>query len=214
MPPLSFDPKEVLTTHLLVLQEEHTAFSTQIDQYSAQVKQKDARISELETHLIALYEMNLQLEGATKVEDKHVLRIAELEQQLLLARSERLSINRLDSNDPSVFENESLQRLKEWKRNIEYCIDQAEDREEEARLLKKKMGEDEREKTLGQKKTGGMEQQKKRTETDESMLPFSHLGLSGYLNRNHRLTQKYTDYPEPRPKGEKKEPKAKEKQLE
>jgi len=213
MPLPRFDPKEILTTHLLVLQEEHTAFSTQISQYSAQVEQKSTRISELETHLIALHEMNLQLEEVAKVEDRHVLRITELEQQLLLARSEKPSISGLDTNNPSVFEKESLLRLKEWKRNIEYCIDQAEDREEEARLLSKKTSNDEREETFSQRKIGELEEQSKRSKVDESVLPFSQLGLSGYLNRNHRLTQKYTEYPKPRSKREKKEEEGNEKQL-
>jgi hypothetical protein len=185
------------------MQEENTAFSAQIEQHSAQSKQQSARISELELRLVVLHERNLQLEIAVRNENKQTLRIAELEQQLSLIRSQKVSVGSLDTNDPSVFEEESLERLKEWKCNIEYCIDQAEDREEEARLINRKKN-NEQDMAFGRNAIGKVEQQKKKTVIDESVLPFSQLGLSGYLNRNHRLTQKYTEYPEPRPKGEEK----------
>jgi hypothetical protein len=113
--------------------------------------------------------------------DHYRERCDELEAELRRAREQLnrgLKMKDLDTSDPTVFQGESLQRMREWKRCVEFVIDEKEDAEE-----------------LG--KTGASTKIGTKPET---VLPFSQVGLSGFLTKNHRLTQKYTEYPDMKPK--------------
>ncbi len=76
-----------------------------------------------------------------------------------------------------------MERLREWRRILEWVI-------EEERKEEEKEGKREREKEEGKWKG-------KRQGTE---LPFSPSNLTGFLTKNHQLTQGRTQYPKPRPK--------------
>ncbi len=121
--------------------------------------------------------------------DHYRERCDELEAELRKARKQlnrRLKMEDLDTSDLTIFQGESLERMREWKRCIDFVIDEKEDAEE--------MGM-----TGGSKKIG---------KKPETVLPFSQVGLSGFLTKNHRLTQKYTEYPDMKPKKKAPEPPA------
>jgi hypothetical protein len=89
--------------------------------------------------------------------------------------------------DAEIFEGESLERLKEWRRVLEWVIEE-EERKEEGKEGKEGKRESEGEEGKGKGRRHGTE------------LPFSSSNLTGFLTKNHQLTQGRTQYPEPRPK--------------
>jgi hypothetical protein len=101
--------------------------------------------------------------------------------------------------DPSIFNGESLERLRQWRECLDFVIEEVEER---VRLEDK-----EKEKERGV--DGGEGQRERREEVGrvkgrgkgfETELPFSPSNLAGFLTKNHQLTQARTQYPEPRPK--------------
>lgn len=117
--------------------------------------------------------------------DHYRQRCEELEQELNEMRvrlTNKVKMSDLDVNNPSIFYGESLERLRGWQKCIAFCIEESEAEERMESLSTCVSGKG----ALGQ----------------ETLLPFSPLGLSGNLTRNHRLTQKYTEYPEPKAKEE------------
>lgn len=84
--------------------------------------------------------------------------------------------------DPCIFEGESLERLREWRTCLDWLIEERVETEGKQDLEK---AEKER-----SEKGKGM----------ETELPFSPSNLTGFLTRNHQLTQGRTQYPEPRAK--------------
>ena len=60
--------------------------------------------------------------------------------------------------------------------------------------------EREKEDDEGKREDGGKAGDERREKGLETGLPFSPSNLTGFLTRNHRLTQGRTQYPEPRAK--------------
>jgi hypothetical protein len=91
--------------------------------------------------------------------------------------------------DPCIFGGESLERLREWRKCLDWLI--------EERLEKEGREDDE-----GKKEDGGKakEERRGRGKGIETELPFSPSNLTGFLTKNHQLTQGRTQYPEPRAK--------------
>ncbi len=119
--------------------------------------------------------------------DHFSTRCSELESQLQAAQAQlsaKFTLKDLATNDTSIFESETLERLREWKKCLDFVIGEKEDAER-------------REIERGNGKREGEGKKVKETGAE---LPFSQLGLSGFLTSNHRLTQKHTEYPDPKPK--------------
>jgi hypothetical protein len=87
--------------------------------------------------------------------------------------------------DPCIFEGESLERLRGWRECLDGLIEERVKNEEEGKMEEGRIMREER-----REKGKGM----------EAELPFSPSNLTGFLTRNHQLTQGRTEYPEPRAK--------------
>jgi hypothetical protein len=87
--------------------------------------------------------------------------------------------------DPCIFEGESLERLREWRRCLDWLIEERVKNEDEGKMEEGRIIREER-----REKGKGL----------ETELPFSPSNLTGFLTRNHKLTQGRTEYPEPRTK--------------
>ncbi|KAE9378928.1 hypothetical protein N431DRAFT_433940 [Stipitochalara longipes BDJ] len=100
--------------------------------------------------------------------------------------------------DPSIFNDESLERLREWRQCLDFVIEEVEEKmkmEEKSEEVSAKWEEERGEEEKGEKK-----QKKGKTRGFETELPFSPSNLADFLTKNHQLTQGRTQYPEPRPK--------------
>jgi hypothetical protein len=87
--------------------------------------------------------------------------------------------------DPCIFEGESLAQLRGWRECLDWLIEERVKNEEEGKMEEGRIMREER-----REKGKGM----------EAELPFSPSNLTGFLTRNHQLTQGRTGYPEPRAK--------------
>ena len=87
--------------------------------------------------------------------------------------------------DPCIFEGESLARLRAWRGCLDSLIEERVKNEEEWKMEEGRIIREER-----REKGKGM----------ETELPFSPSNLTGFLTKNHQLTQRRTEYPEPRAK--------------
>jgi hypothetical protein len=87
--------------------------------------------------------------------------------------------------DRCIFDGESLERLREWRKCLDWLIEEREREDDE-----------------GKREDGGKAGEKRREKGKgmETELPFSPSNLTGFLTRNHQLTQGRTQYPEPRAK--------------
>jgi hypothetical protein len=100
--------------------------------------------------------------------------------------------------DPSIFSDESLERLREWQKCLSFCI---EEEIERMNLEGKGLSDgDEEEQSKGEKNLKGEMKVNRSRGRFETELPFSPSNLTGFLTKNHKLTQSRTQYPEPRPK--------------
>jgi hypothetical protein len=101
--------------------------------------------------------------------------------------------------DPEIFNGESLERLREWRKCLDFVIEEVEEKMGLEGMVvggkegRKAEGEGEGKEDQVWKGEGGG----RRFETE---LPFSPSNLTGFLTKNHKLTQGRTKYPEPRPK--------------
>jgi hypothetical protein len=95
--------------------------------------------------------------------------------------------------DPVIFDGESLERLREWRKCLDFVIEEME--EKVWLVVEGKEVDDEVEKDMEAGKEG-----KGKGRAFETELPFSASNLAGFLTKNHQLTQGRTPYPEPRPK--------------
>lgn len=95
---------------------------------------------------------------------------------------------------PLLFKGEPLDRLKEWMECLKVCIEEKEEEERgRSRKRAERRGGGGEEGACGERVCGEC------AETEMEMrLPGGGkgTGLSGFLTRNHQLTQKYTKYPE------------------
>ncbi|PSS27653.1 hypothetical protein M430DRAFT_55135 [Amorphotheca resinae ATCC 22711] len=98
------------------------------------------------------------------------------------------------ATDPSIFDNESLERLQEWQKCLNYCI------EEKIERMKLEGKEISPEADGEKQRIGDQSRCSSNKQRYEMELPFSPSNLSGFLTKNHKLTQGRTQYPEPRPK--------------
>jgi hypothetical protein len=98
-------------------------------------------------------------------------------------------------NDSSLFDSENVERLWEWQKCLAFCIEERLEKEE--RTTKSSELED-----LEREGEGELWVQEpglnRRGEGLKTVLPFSPGNLTGFLTKNHQLTQKYTEYPEPK----------------
>jgi len=78
-----------------------------------------------------------------------------------------------------------LERLRGWRECLDGLIEERVKNEEEGKMEEGRIMREER-----REKGKGM----------EAELPFSPSNLTGFLTRNHQLTQGRTEYPEPRAK--------------
>ena len=78
-----------------------------------------------------------------------------------------------------------MERLREWRGCLDWLIEERVKNEEEGKMEEGRIMREER-----REKGKGM----------EAELPFSPSNLTGFLTRNHQLTQGRTEYPEPRAK--------------
>jgi len=127
-------------------------------------------------------ELEEECETLKAQRDHYRERCEELEKELTEMERKlaaKFKMTDLNTDNTAIFDGESLTRLKEWQNCVEFCIGELEESEA----------------AKGSKKQGG--NVNKSVENPEAILPFSQLGLSGYLTNNHKLTQKYTEYPEP-----------------
>jgi hypothetical protein len=86
------------------------------------------------------------------------------------------------SIDPSIFNNESQERLQEWQKCLNYCIEEKIDREklEGKKIEPEAAGEKQSIRCQSRSNSG---QQRHETE-----LPFIPSNLAGFLTNNHKLT--------------------------
>jgi hypothetical protein len=130
--------------------------------------------------------------------DHYSARCDELTTELGLAReqlNEKFKISDCSSNDSSLFDSESVERLREWQKCLAFCIEERLEKEE--RTTKSSKLEDREREGEGELKVQepGLS---RRGEGLKTVLPFSPGNLTGFLTKNHQLTQKYTEYPEPK----------------
>jgi len=97
--------------------------------------------------------------------------------------------------DPSIFCGESLERLREWRKCLEFVIEEKEEKVRVEEKRERRIEDGDGEEGKGKGKDG-----KGKGRGFETGLPFSPSDLTGFLTRNHQLTQGRTQYPEPRPK--------------
>jgi len=130
--------------------------------------------------------------------DHYSARCDELTTELGLARqqlNEKFKISDCSPNDSSLFDSESVERLREWQKCLAFCIEERLEKEErttKSSKLQDREGEGEGELRVQEP---GLS---RREEGLEAVLPFSPRNLTGFLTKNHQLTQKYTEYPEPK----------------
>jgi uncharacterized protein with gpF-like domain len=96
--------------------------------------------------------------------------------------------------DPEIFNGESLERLREWRKCLDFVIEEVEGKMREKG--NEMCGENEEGRDDGDDREG----EGKKGKVKELELPFSPSNLTGFLTKNHKLTQGRTKYPEPRPK--------------
>jgi len=103
------------------------------------------------------------------------------------------------SIDSSIFEDECLERLVEWKKCLNFCIEE----KIESMKLKGKLSQEVSGEKQSAGENGGIAIEvgvKGKKGGYGAELPFSPNNLTGFLTRNHRLTQGRTEYPEPKSK--------------
>jgi hypothetical protein len=96
--------------------------------------------------------------------------------------------------DPSIFSNESLERLWEWQKCLDFCIEEEIQRMKLEEKVSADEGGDREASREGSSRNYGARR------GFETELPFSPSNLTGFLTKNHKLTQGRTQYPEPRSK--------------
>lgn len=144
----------------------YEALKAEVDEFKIQVKQ--------------------QIRNSTLIDDGHD-EAEDASAEQLKPKPEDLKLKGLQGTfrtldfavNSDIFEGESLERLEEWQRWIKICV--------EAKL------EDEKEKReLDSETKAGPSKQMVQPE-----LPVSRpIDLMGFLNKTHKTTQKYTEYPE------------------
>jgi len=127
--------------------------------------------------------------------DHYSARCDELTTELGLARqqlNEKFKMSDCSTNDSSLFDSESVERLQEWQKYLAFCIEERLEKEELTTTSKLEDREGEGEGELRVQELG----LSRRGEGLKTVLPFSPGNLTGFLTKNHQLTQKYTEYPE------------------
>lgn len=142
----------------------------------------------------------------TAQRDHYRARCDELAKELESAQKQlnsSVNLSQFSTNNTSLFDTESIQRLQEWQECIKFCIEEREGRLEgtnpkgsrlEDTSIKGREGEKDEEKD---RKGDNL---RSRGKNMGAVLPFSQVNLAGFLTKNHRLTQRYTEYPEPKQK--------------
>jgi hypothetical protein len=102
--------------------------------------------------------------------------------------------------DPSIFNGESLVRLREWRECLDFAIGEVEEQQNGKVVDGERESKGDEDGNEGTEEEGKKGEGKRSGKAFETELPFSPSNLAGFLTRNHQLTQGRTQYLEARPK--------------